>query len=80
MEKTIRMEINKFDGKSNFFLWQARIKDVLIQQKLIDAFLNEQKPSTIEDKTSEWLPIQMVSTIRIYLIDEVVIHVLREFF
>ena len=33
MEKigTIKMEINKFDGKSNFSLWQARVKDVLIQ-------------------------------------------------
>ena len=41
MEKTrsINMKINKFDGKSNFSLWQARMKDVLIQRGLIDAHL-----------------------------------------
>ena len=50
MEKTgtIKMEINKFDGKSNFSLWQARMKDVLIQQELIDALLYEEKPTTME--------------------------------
>ena len=50
MEKTgaIKMEINKFDGKSNFSLSQARVKDVLIQQGLIDAFLCDEKPTTIE--------------------------------
>ena len=50
MEKTesIKMEINKFDGKSNFSLWQARVKDVLIQQELIDALLCEEKPTTME--------------------------------
>ena len=52
MEKTgtIKMEIDKFDGKSNFSLWQARVKDVLIQQGLIDALLCEKKLTTIEVK------------------------------
>ena len=50
MEKTgtINMEINKFDDKSNFSMWQARMKDVLIQQGLIDALLCEEKPTTME--------------------------------
>ena len=50
MEKisTIKMKINRFDGKSNFFLWWAKVKDVLIQQGLIDAFLCDEKPTTIE--------------------------------
>ena len=50
MEKTgtIKMEINKFDCKSNFFLWQARVTDVLIQQELIDALLCDEKPTTME--------------------------------
>ena len=42
------MEINKFDGKSNFSLWQARVKDMLIQQGLIDALLHDEKPTTME--------------------------------
>ena len=47
MEKTgtIKMEINKFDGKSNFSLWRTRVKDVLIQQGLIDVLLCDEKPT-----------------------------------
>ena len=50
MEKisTIKMKINRFDEKSNFFLWQVRVKDVLIQQGLIDALLYDEKPTTME--------------------------------
>ena len=51
MEKTstIKMQINRFDGKNNFFLWQARVKDVLIQQGLINALLCKEKPSIMKD-------------------------------
>ena len=50
MEKTstIKIEINWFDEKSNFFLWQAKVKDVLIQQGLIDALLCKKKPTTMK--------------------------------
>ena len=50
MEKigSIKMEINRFDEKSNFFLWQAKVKDMLIQQWLIDALLYKEKPTTME--------------------------------
>ena len=72
------MEINKFDGKSNFSLWQARVKDVLIQQGLIDALLCDEKPTTMEVRDWKRLQMQAVSTIRMYLTDEVVIHVLSE--
>ena len=80
MEKTrsIKMEINKFDEKNNFSLWQARMKDVLIQQGLIDALLCEEKPTTIEVQDWRWLQMQTVSTIRMYPIDKVVIHVLSK--
>ena len=52
MEKTstIKIEINRFDGKDNFSLWQARIKDVLIQHGLIDALLYDEMSATIEVK------------------------------
>ena len=69
------MEINKFDGKSNFSLWQARVKDVLIQQGLIDALLCDEKPTTMEVQDWKRLQMQAVSTIRMYLADEVVIDV-----
>ena len=29
-DKYIKIEINQFDEKSNFFLWQVRMKNVLI--------------------------------------------------
>ena len=52
MEKTsiIKVGINKFDGKGNFFLWQVRIKNILIQHGLIDALLYDEMPATIEMK------------------------------
>ena len=57
MEKTgtIKMEINQFDGKSNFSLWEARVKDVLIQQGLIEALLCDEKPTTMEVRDWKWL-------------------------
>ena len=50
MEKTstIKMEINRFDGESNFSLWQTRVKDMLIQQGLINALLCDEKSTIIE--------------------------------
>ena len=52
MEKTclIKVEINRYDEVRNFFLWQAKVKDVFIQQKLIDAFLYKEKPTTVKEK------------------------------
>ena len=78
MEKTsiMKMEMNRFDGMSNFSLWQARVKDVLILQGLIDALLYEKKPITMEVQDWRWLQIYVVSMIRLYLADEVVIHML----
>ena len=82
MEKTcsIKIEINMFDRKNNFSLRQARVKDVLIQQGLIDTLLYEEKPTTIEVQDWRWLQMQVVSTSCLYLADEVVIHVLDETF
>ena len=59
MEKirSIKMKINKFDGKSNFFLWQVRVKDMLIQQGLIDTLFCEEKPTTME--VQNWRRLEM---------------------
>ena len=78
MTSTIKVDINRFDGKSNFSLWQARVKDVLIQQGLIDALICNERPSTMEEKNWTWIQMQTVSMIRLYLADDVVIHVLNE--
>ena len=75
---TIKMEIIRLDRKSNFTLWQVRMKNILIQHELIDALLYEKKLATMEEKTRERLQMQTVSTICLYLTDEVVIHALGE--
>ena len=82
MEKTstIKVEINRFGRKSNFSLYHARMKDVLIQQGLIDALLCEEKSTTMEVQDWRRLQMQAVSTIRLYLTNEMVIHVLGETF
>ena len=72
------MEISRFDGKSNFSLWQARVKDVLIQQGLVEALICQERPGTMEEETWRWLQIQTMNTIRLYLMDDVTIHVLNE--
>ena len=45
---SIKVEISRFDGKNNFFLWQVKMKDVLIQQGLIDSLLCEEKPTIMK--------------------------------
>ena len=72
------MEIYRFDGKGNFSLWQARIKNVLIQHGLIDALLYDEMSVIIEVKDWKRIQMQVVSTIRLYLADDVVIYVLGE--
>ena len=52
------------------------MKDVLIQQRLIDVLLCEEKLTTIEMNDWRQLQMQVVSTICLYLADDVVIHVL----
>lgn len=52
----IKLEIRQFNEKSNFFLWQTRVKDVFIQQGLIDTFMYDESPATMEKKTWRRLP------------------------
>ena len=57
-----------------------RVKDVLIQQGLINALLCEKKPTIMEVQDWRRLQMQTVSSIWMYLTDEVMIHVLDEIF
>ena len=54
------------------------MKDVLIQQGLIDALLCKEKPTTMKVQDWRQAQMQMVSTICLYLTDEMVIHVFGE--
>ena len=45
-----RYEVEKFDGKNNFSMWQCEVLDALCQQDLDIAL--EDKPADMDDK--EW--------------------------
>ena len=62
--------IEKFDGKGNFSVWQYVVKDVLVQQVLIDA-LEESKPEKTSDEEWKVMERKAVSTIRLCLSNEV---------
>lgn len=48
---TTKFEIDKFDGKNNFNIWQSNVKDTLVQQE----FLKALKGMKLEDmKEDDW--------------------------
>lgn len=44
----MKLKVTRFDGTSNFRLWQMRVIDLLAQQSLQKA-LREVKPNDMED-------------------------------
>ncbi|XP_038880522.1 uncharacterized protein LOC120072186 [Benincasa hispida] len=61
---TTRFEIEKFDGKTNFELWKAKIKIVLGQQKELVAITNPTKyPKTLTDAEKETIEVNAHVTI-----------------
>src|SRR5437588_2098099 len=50
-----KFEIIKFDGTGNFGLWQRRVKDLLVQQGMVKALL-EEKPESMEK--TEWKELE----------------------
>ena len=71
------VNIVKFDGSGNFRLWQRRVKDVLVQQGLVKALSGKQPKGM---NVTDWkdLEMQVASTIRMCLADEVMYHVMDE--
>ena len=51
---TQRFEIQLFDGKINFMIWQSTIQDLLVQQDLDQALEDEMSTSINE---TEWTKI-----------------------
>lgn len=75
--KSLRIDAPKYDGKTDFTMWQLTVKDVLIQQGLDDA-LEKAKPKEMSD--ADWAKIQKraASTIRLALAPDVRYNVLKE--
>jgi len=47
---TIKFEVEKFDGKSNFLLWKMRVTSLLMKEGIDKALVGiKKKPSKMED-------------------------------
>ncbi|RYQ84281.1 hypothetical protein Ahy_B10g103423 [Arachis hypogaea] len=69
----VKLEIEKFDGRINFGLWQIQVKDVLIQSGLHKAL--KKKISGIKDEEWEELDLRAASAIRLCLAKNVLANV-----
>lgn len=75
----IKFEVDKFDRRGNFGLWQLRMKNTLIHQDIKVALSGKyKKPEEMKD--AEWTKIdeKIVSLIQLYLSDEVLYNVMEE--
>ena len=74
-----KFDIELFDGKNNFSLWQSTVKDILVQQGLIKALNGKaKKPDKMSEEDWEELEMKAVSTIRLSLAPQVKFSVLKE--
>ncbi|KAI9196857.1 hypothetical protein LWI28_027588 [Acer negundo] len=75
----VKFEVKPFDGKSNFTLWQRKMKNILIQQNLyfmVDGV--EKKPKDMSTETWKVLDEKAMSSIEFHLSDEVICNVMEE--
>ena len=88
---TVKFDIEKFDGRVNFGLWQIQVKDLLIQHGLHKALkgkstivssIDSEKSSTAGDSKSsisddnwEELDLRAVSAIRLCLAKNILVNV-----
>jgi hypothetical protein len=63
-----KFEIEKFNGKNNFSIWQRRMKDLLIQQGTHKVLLGKiKKPEKMENNVWEEMDATVASSIRLNL-------------
>lgn len=77
MERVGGFEIELFNGRNNFTLWQSTVKDLLIQRGLY-ATLEEKKPTDVDDTKWKDMKLRAASTIRLALAPEIKYDVLEE--
>ena len=74
-----KFKIEKFNGKNNFDLWKLNMRDLLVQQGLQRALDVKRKiPLTITEDEWEDLDAKALSTIRLYLEDDVLFNIIGE--
>ena len=71
---TIKADFGKFDGKGNFSLWQQRMKDLLVQNRIYKVLVRE-KPEKMCPEDWEELEEIAFSTIRMCLADQVLTEI-----
>ncbi|KAL6185808.1 hypothetical protein ACLB2K_041931 [Fragaria x ananassa] len=70
------IEVEQFDGKRNFTLWQRRVKDILVQQGLAKPLKGKDaQPEKISDEDWEELEARCFSTIRLCIADNTINNV-----
>ena len=72
-----KFEIIKFDGTGNFGLWQGRVKDLLVQQGMVKALL-EERPESMEKTEWKELEAKAVVMTRLCLSDDVKYDVMND--
>ncbi|KAL8113644.1 hypothetical protein AgCh_020822 [Apium graveolens] len=77
MEKVGGFEIELFNGRNNFTLWQSTVKDLLIQRGLY-ATLGGKKPTKVDDTKWGDMKLRAASTNRLALAPEIKYDVLEE--
>jgi hypothetical protein len=74
---SIKFEVEKFNGKNNFSLWQRRMKDLLIQQGVHKALLGKaKKPRKMENDVWEEMDVKVTSAICLNLSNKVIHNVI----
>ena len=74
---TTKFEIEKFNGKENFGLWQKRVKILLVQQGLHKTLQGKSaKPAGTLNEDWEEMDLKAAITIQLYLADEVMYNMM----
>ena len=72
-----KFDVMKFNGSENFGLWQIRVKDLLVQQGMVNALYGT-KPEGMVDIDWKELEVKAVASIQLCLGDDVMYHVMDE--
>ena len=73
----IKSEIENFNGKENFSLWQKRMKALLVQQGFHKTLQDKSvKPAGTSNENWEEMDLKPASMIQLYLVDEVMCNVM----
>jgi hypothetical protein len=77
--KSLKFEVEKFNGKNNFELWKLKMWDLLVKQGLQKALAGKtNKLKSMKDEEWEDMDARAISTIHLCLADEVLFNIIGE--